>query len=73
MSNDTISTENAAIIASMEAVFTDRIKAPTVSGKWIIFKATVSSQTLSKFVKRAKDAGISGVWERDGKVGCLAA
>ncbi len=64
---------NEARIEAMTTVFTDRIKNPTVKGQWIIFTATVSEQTLAKFVRRAKDAGIPGVWSRDGKVGCKAA
>ena len=71
MTND-IAATNADLITAMETVFGNRIKAPAESGKWIIWRATVSPQTLDKFVRRAKDAGIRGVWARDGKVGCAS-
>lgn len=58
-------------IAKMTDIFTaDRIRDPKVDGKWIIWTSPYSEKTLSKFVDRAKRAGIRSVWARSGKVGC---
>lgn len=59
------------IIATMQDVFGDRIDGPPVERNgWLIWATDKSERTLSKFVARAKSAGVRGVWARDGKVGC---
>lgn len=60
-------------IAAMTDIFQHRLDSgPVVEGKWLVWRTTTSTQTLSKFVTRAQKAGVDGVWARTGKVGCLA-
>jgi len=61
------------IIITMSDTFAHRISdEPTEDGKWLIWTTNKSVATNEKFVRRAKDAGIRGVFCRAGKVGCLS-
>lgn len=61
-----------ATIADITAIMGHRIEGePFRSGKWLVWRSTKSSQTMSKFVGRVADLGVS-CFCRDGKFGVLA-
>lgn len=59
-------------IADITSIMGHRIEGePVHSGKWIVWRATKSGQTMAKFVGRVADLGVS-CFCRDGKFGVLA-
>ena len=65
--------DNPTRIATMTATFGNRLDGePEISGGWIVWSTGTSEQTLAKFVQRAKDAGVPGVFAKRGRVGCRA-
>lgn len=57
-------------IATMHDVFSHRIDGdPTESKGWLIWESSTSTQTMAKFVARAKDEGVKGVFCRPGHGG----
>lgn len=66
--------DNTTRIATMTTIFGNRLDGdPEVGPEWIVWSTGTSEQTLAKFVARAKDAGVPGVFCRRGRVGCRAA